>query len=173
MIQKHSNQVLIRSSDDVGCMPIASIAIGFVMAVFSCVVGDELSSDRIPTGALLVESYEWHDADTPVQCRIRLPYGVILDEPRGLRAIDYDAWELGSRGGAGVTDEERAKGRFAVEELRRLNVGRSLYVAPVGRGARDSFGRPLGRFFLARPGEVIDLAEWARKNGHVRQQARK
>lgn len=151
-----------------GCMPL--IVVALAASCFACANAENHSA---PAGAMLVESYEWHDADTPVQCRIRLPYGVILDEPRGVRAVDYDAWELGSRGGAGVTDEERAKGRRAVEELRRLSVGRSLYVMPVERGSRDSFGRPLGRLFLVRPGEVIELADWARSNGHVRQQARK
>ena len=40
-----------------------------------------------PPGACLVERYEWHDADTPVKCVLRLPWGVLLDEPRGIRAV--------------------------------------------------------------------------------------
>lgn len=115
-----------------------------------------------------MERYEWHDADTPVRCVVRLPWGVLLDEPRGLRAADYDAWEIGSRGGADVTAEERAKGQEALEQLRLISVGRSLYAVPVGRGQRDSFGRPLARLYLVRGDEVISLAEWARSRGHIR-----
>ena len=121
-----------------------------------------------PPGACLVERYEWHDADTPVKCVLRLPWGVLLDEPRGIRAIGYDAWEIGSRGGADVTDAERERGRKALEEIRVLSVGKSLYAVPTGRGTRDSFGRPLARLFLVRGNEVVDVAEWCRERGHCR-----
>lgn len=125
-----------------------------------------------PPGACLVERYEWHDADTPVKCVLRLPWGVLLDEPRGIRAVGYDAWEVGSRGGANVTDAEREKGRKALEEIRVLSVGKSLYAVPTGRGARDSFGRPLARLYLVRGNEVVDLAEWCRERGHCRPMAK-
>lgn len=138
------------------------------LASLLCLATVQSFAADLPPGALLVESYEWHDADTPVQCRVRLPYGLILDEPRGLRASNYDAWEIGSRGGAGVTEAERDKGRKALDEIRRLSVGRSLYVIPEGRGDRDSFGRLLGRFVLWRPGELIDLGQWAKDRGHTR-----
>ena len=121
-----------------------------------------------PPGACLVERYEWHDADTPVRCVLRLPWGVLLDEPRGIRAIGYDAWEIGSRGGADVTDAERERGRKALEEIRVLSVGKSLYAVPTGRGTRDSFGRPLARLYLVRGSEVVDVAEWCRERGHCR-----
>lgn len=121
-----------------------------------------------PPGACLVERYEWHDADTPVRCVLRLPWGVLLDEPRGIRAVGYDAWEIGSRGGADVSDAERERGRKALDEIRVLSVGKSLYAVPTGRGTRDSFGRPLARLYLVRGNEVVDLAEWCRERGHCR-----
>ena len=124
-----------------------------------------------PPGACLVERYEWHDADTPVKCVLRLPWGVLLDEPRGIRAVGYDAWEIGSRGGADVTDAERERGRKALDEIRVLSVGKSLYAVPTGRGTRDSFGRPLARLYLVRGSQVVDLAEWCRENGHCRPNA--
>ena len=127
-----------------------------------------LSAD-LPSGALLVQSYEWHDADTPVGVVVRLPYGVLLDEPKGIRDSGYDAWEIGSRNGADVTDEERVKGRKALDAVRRLSIGRSLYLVPEGRGRRDSFGRLLGRLYLVGgDGAAIRLADWAREEGHVR-----
>lgn len=126
-----------------------------------------------PSGACLVERYEWHDADTPVRCVLRLPWGVLLDEPRGIRAVGYDAWEIGSRGGAGVTDAERERGRKALEAIRTLSVGKSLYAVPVGRGARDSFGRPLARLYLVRGDTVVDLAAWCRNEGHCRPETAK
>lgn len=147
------------------CVPLSLLV---VVAWIATVSAQRPVETDPPPGGLLIESYEWHDADTPVDCKVCLPYGVTLDEPRGLRASTYDAWEIGSRGGAEVTDAERVKGRKALDEIRRLSVGRSLYVIPEGRGKRDSFGRPLGRLVLWRPGDTIDVGEWAKAHGHVR-----
>jgi hypothetical protein len=120
-----------------------------------------------PPEALPVEQYRWHDADTAVGAIVRLPYGVLLEG--AIRASDYDAWELGSRGGQSVDDAERMRGRKAVEELRTLSEGGSLYIVPVPPGTRDSFGRLLGRFYVRKAsGEVVDVRQWAVSNGHTR-----
>ena len=57
-----------------------------------------------PANAMQVDPYRWHDADTAMGT-LRLPYGVSLDADRGIRALGYDAWEIGARGGANVTDD--------------------------------------------------------------------
>ena len=120
-----------------------------------------------PPEALPVEQYRWHDADTAVGAIVRLPYGVLLEG--AIRAADYDAWELGSRGGQSVDDAERMRGKKAVEELRKMSEGGSLYIVPVPPGTRDSFGRLLGRFYVRKAsGEVVDVRQWAVNNGHTR-----
>lgn len=121
-----------------------------------------------PANAMQIDPYEWHDADTAVDAVVRLPYGVLLEEDRGIRAIGYDAWEIGHRAGAVVTEAERARGRAALAELRELSRGRTLWAEPEKRGSRDSFGRPLARFWLRDESGWIDVAQWARDRGHVR-----
>lgn len=121
-----------------------------------------------PRIAIQIEPYTWHDADT-ARGTIRQFYGLALEEERGIRALGYDAWEIGHRAGAGVTEAERARGQAAVAELRELSKGRTLWAEPDKRGSRDSFGRPLARFWLRDESGWIDVAEWARDRGHVRQ----
>ena len=121
-----------------------------------------------PPGALLVERYEWHDADTATRAVVRLPYGVSIDAT--IRADDYDAAEIGSRTGSDVSESEKALGKQAVEELRRLSVGRTLYLVPSKGGQRDSFGRLLGQFVLVDGSRRETwLREWAVSNGYTRQ----
>ena len=61
------------------------------------------------------------------------------------------------------------RGKKAVEELRKLTEGGSLYIVPVPPGTRDSFGRLLGRFYVRKAsGEVVDVRQWAVANGHTR-----
>jgi endonuclease YncB( thermonuclease family) len=120
-----------------------------------------------PPGALLVERYEWHDADTATRAVVRLPYGVSIEAT--IRADDYDAAEIGSRTGSDVSESEKASGKHAVEELRRLSVGRTLYVVPSHGGKRDSFGRLLGKLVLVDGGKRETwLREWAIANGYTR-----
>ena len=120
-----------------------------------------------PPGGLLVERYEWHDADTATRAVVRLPYGVSIDAT--IRADDYDAAEIGSRTGSDVSEAEKAIGKRAVEELRRLSVGRTLYLVPSKDGQRDSFGRLLGQFVLVDGGKRETwLREWAIANGFTR-----
>jgi len=120
-----------------------------------------------PPGALQVERYEWHDADTATRAVVRLPYGVSIDAT--IRADDYDAAEVGSRTGSDVSESEKAIGKRAVEELRRLSVGRTLYVVPSKGGQRDSFGRLLGQLVLVDGGRRETwLREWAISNGFTR-----
>ncbi len=121
-----------------------------------------------PPGALMVERYEWHDADTATRAVVRLPYGVSIEGT--IRADDYDAAEIGSRTGSAVSEQEKAIGKQAVEELRRLSVGRTLYVVPSHGGRRDSFGRLLGRLVLVDGGKRETwLRDWAIANGYTRQ----
>lgn len=120
-----------------------------------------------PPGALQVERYEWHDADTATRAVVRLPYGVLVEGT--IRADDYDAAEVGSRTGTDVSESEKAIGKQAVEELRRLSVGRTLYVLPSKGGQRDSFGRLLGQLVLVDGGRRETwLREWAIANGFTR-----
>lgn len=120
-----------------------------------------------PPGALLVERYEWHDADTATRAVVRLPFGVLVEGT--IRADDYDAAEVGSRTGSDVSESEKAIGRQAVEELRKLSVGRTLYVVPSQGGKRDSFGRLLGQLVLIDGGHRETwLREWAIANGYTR-----
>jgi len=121
-----------------------------------------------PPGALLVERYEWHDADTATRAVVRLPYGVLIEAT--IRADDYDAAEVGSRTGSAVSEQEKAIGKQAVEELRRMSVGRTLYVVPSNGGRRDNFGRLLGQFVLVDGGKRETwLRDWAIANGYTRQ----
>jgi endonuclease YncB( thermonuclease family) len=120
-----------------------------------------------PPGALLVERYEWHDADTATRAVVRLPYGVLIEAT--IRADDYDAAEIGSRTGSDVSESEKAIGKQAVEELRRMSVGRTLYVVPSNGGRRDSFGRLLGRLVLVDGGKRETwLRDWAVSSGYTR-----
>ena len=124
-------------------------------------------ADASPRVAIQIEPFTWHDGDT-AKGTIRQFYGLALEEDRGIRALGYDAWEIGHRAGAGVTDAERARGQAAVAELRELSRGRTLWAEPDKRGSRDSFGRPLARFWLRDESGWIDVAQWARDRGHVR-----
>ena len=120
-----------------------------------------------PPGALLVERHEWHDADTATRAVVRLPYGVLIEAT--IRADDYDAAEIGSRTGSDVSESEKATGKQAVEQLRRLSIGRTLYVVPSHGGRRDSFGRLLGQLVLIDGGRRETwLREWAIANGYTR-----
>ena len=120
-----------------------------------------------PPGALQVERYEWHDADTATRAVVRLPYGVSIEAT--IRAEDYDAAEVGSRTGSDVSEQEKTIGKRAVEELRKLTVGRTLYVVPSKGGQRDSFGRLLGQLVLVDGGRRETwLREWAIANGFTR-----
>ena len=125
-------------------------------------------ADATPRIAIQIEPFTWHDADT-AKGTMRQFYGLAMEEERGIRALGYDAWEIGHRAGANVTDAERARGQAAVAELRELSNGRTLWAEPEKRGSRDSFGRPLARFWLRDESGWIDVAQWARDRGHVRQ----
>jgi hypothetical protein len=147
----------------------APIAAGAVMQPARTVEPRPVAVAAGPACAVELRPYEWHDLDT-AQGVLRLPYGVSLDASRGVRAIGYDGWEIGSRAGAGVTDEERRRGRAGLEALRRLSDGCELWAEPIGGGRYDSFGRPLAALWLRRPatGEWIELRAWATAGGHVR-----
>jgi endonuclease YncB( thermonuclease family) len=120
-----------------------------------------------PPGALQVERYEWHDADTATRAVVRLPFGVLVEGT--IRADDYDAAEIGSRTGSDVSEQEKAIGKQSVEELRRMSVGRTLYVVPSKGGQRDNFGRLLGQLVLVDGGRRETwLREWAIANGYTR-----
>lgn len=121
-----------------------------------------------PAGSLPV-SGRWHDADTLVDARVDLPYGLSLVERRGVRAMGYDAWEVGTRGGANVTPAERAKGQAALFAIRQLTDGRPLRIVPPAGDGRDAFGRLLGVLWVQSPdGSWVELSKWANDNGHVR-----
>lgn len=147
----------------------APIAAGAVMQPPRTVEPRPVAVAAGPACAVELRPYEWHDLDT-AQGVLRMPYGVSLDASRGVRALGYDGWELGSRAGAGVTDEERRRGREGLEALRKLSEGCELWAEPDRGGRYDSFGRPLAALWLRRSatGEWIELRAWAVAGGHVR-----
>lgn len=122
-----------------------------------------------PACSLRVEVGEWHDADTPKRCRVHLPLGVLLDERDGLRASNYDAWEVGHRPGQTITEAEKSKGRTALAALRDTFDESDLRLVPHKDG-RDKYGRILGELWLRRTadGRWLELGSWARSEGHTR-----
>lgn len=116
-------------------------------------------------------SGEWHDVDTLKNARVELHYGVSVFEPKGMRAIGFDGWEIGNRNGTTITASERVKGRLALTAIVKLTEGRKIRAIPppVGHEQRDSFGRLLGEFWVeVSDGQWLSLAKWAADNGHVR-----
>ena len=126
--------------------------------------------DEPPACAVRVSAEYWHDADTPKRCKVMLPLGVILDEPDGLRASDYDAWEVGTRPGQVVTDDERSKGRAALADLIATFDESDVRVQLNSGSGRDKYGRPLGVFWLRETasGKWVKLADWIKAHGYER-----
>lgn len=120
-----------------------------------------------PPGFLQVERGRWHDVDTHVDALVRLPYGNLIEGD--IRDESFDGWEVGFRTGTKVTEEEKAKGRKALNDLQVLGVNKTLYLEPSKGGRRDSFGRLLGKFwYIGGDGKPINVGEWAKQNGHTR-----
>jgi len=95
-------------------------------------------------------------------------------EEDGIRALNYDAWEISRvRNSAAFKDftdeqwkEEIRKGKLALQAL--LDMKGELYVQLTPDSKRDVFGRPLGSFFLLTKDGYLDLGKWAQDNGHQR-----
>lgn len=144
-----------------------AIGCGLVAAVASCV--EPLGRSEPPCGSIRFSAARWHDADTPVDVRLHLPLGVVLEERGGLRIDNADAWEVGNRPGQTIADVERDKGRRAVLHLRDTFDEGAGWIE-LNKVGRDKYGRPLGRVWLRREsdGRWIDVGEWLRANGHDR-----
>lgn len=127
----------------------------------------ESDRDEPPADSVRVAVEYWHDADTPKKCTIHLPLGVRLYESDGLRASDYDAWEVGTRPGQTITADERAKGKRALSSLQAEFDELDLRVQLSTGSGRDKYGRPLGVFWLRRTSDQrwVRVADWIRANG--------
>jgi hypothetical protein len=133
-------------------------------------VGVQITEIRQKMCFLPVQIGYWHDADTPKQVTVFCPMNVSTFHKDGLRAVNYDSWELTSRNGTTVTDEERKKGAKARDAIIELCKTGKVYIGVEIPTKEDSFGRPLVEFWLERPdGSFLEIAQWAKDNGHVRQ----
>lgn len=121
-----------------------------------------------------------HDADTLTDVTIHLPLKIDLVH-ESIRANGYDAWEVSkvrqSKAAGQITDAEIAKGLKAKDALNALLLkpgkvfyaDNRLYVDIVGR---DVYGRVLANLYIQLNDgptlEWMNLAVWARSNGHQR-----
>lgn len=108
------------------------------------------------------------DGDT-FTADLLFPWGVTLRD-QSIRCLGYDAWETSRRRqSVEVTDAEIERGKqakAAFEEL--LSQAETVFIAPGNAAVRDHYGRVLGRPWVWKDGELIDVAEWMKANGHVR-----
>lgn len=145
-----------------------------VIVIMSALIAGTMAApdglDAPPPDSVRVDVEYWHDADTPKRCTIHLPLGVRLHEPDGLRASDYDAWEVGTRPGQTITSDERSKGKQALSSLIADFDELSLRVQLASGSGRDKYGRPLGVFWLRRTADErwVRVSDWIRANGYER-----
>ena len=139
-------------------------------AAFVCAVAVLL---LVPCLPLLADGYLARgvrviDGDTLQIETIVLPWDVALLNQR-VRIADFDAWESSRRRrSVNVTDEEVVKGKRATQELTKLIEKFDVYVIPLKRNGRDSYGRLLGTIRLRRGDETMNLKEWMIERGHIR-----
>lgn len=130
-------------------------------------IGAEPAAPAVPRNLIPAQIDDVQDGDTLI-VRLSLGYGVTLD-PQPLRLLDVDAWELTRRRqSVDVTDAELQKGKAARNALAQLIADSDAAYIEQGREPRDNYGRLLGRLYLTRRGELLDVAKWMRANGHQR-----
>lgn len=114
-----------------------------------------------------------HDGDT-LKCDVLLPWGVTLRE-QTVHCLGYDAWEIDRvRQMISVGDAEIVKGKAARNALAALlATSRAMYLSPPQRGdCRAPCGRLTGYLSVVDAGgELINVWEWMRDNGHCRPEA--
>ena len=117
---------------------------------------------------------EFHDVDT-VRGDVVIGFRKLAFEDEMIRASGFDGWEI-TRARSQVLpfakftkeqwDEELAKGKASLAALVKLAEGCELFIEPEGK---DPYGRAEGRYWLYESsGHWIDVAAWAKANGHQR-----
>jgi hypothetical protein len=143
------------------------LAVG--LAVFAATGQQPRAPDPIaPTSARRVLIERVHDADT-VFGAIDLGYGLSLNVHGGIRAADFDAWEVGRQREqvvGPISDEELRKGRIARDALINLLVGNQLWAED--SGDTDPHGRNSSILWIKQGDKWIYLAGWMDQQGHLR-----
>lgn len=117
---------------------------------------------RLPLNVVRV-----YDGDTIV-ADVLLPWSVTL-AGESIRESTYDAWEIRrGRGGVVITDEELVRGRQATQDLTNLFSTGRVFVGTDATAKRDNFGRLLGKYWVYRNDEWIDVREYMAARDHLR-----
>lgn len=108
-----------------------------------------------------------HDADT-ITADIALPWGLLL-VGENIRESTYDAWEIRKgRGGVTVTSDEILKGQQASKALDELFKSGRVFIGTDVAAKRDSFGRLLGKYWVYRDKDWVDVRKFMEDGGHLR-----
>lgn len=164
----------IREQDRRDAMIVVALLV-FVVAVVSGVVtalaGEEAPRQPVASGNLagsLCEVTRVVDGDT-FKVNIVFPWNVTLRN-QTVRCLGYDAWESSKRRrSVKVTDEEVAKGKLATSAFSELlNSASAVYLIP-GKRPRGPYGRILATVMCRVDGKRVNVSDWMRSHGHVRQ----
>lgn len=111
------------------------------------------------------------DGDTFRATYIMLPWSVGITE-KDVRCLGYDAWETShKRQSVEMASDETEKGKLAKKALQDLvKKAQWMWLKP-SSPEYDCYGRVLGFLYLQMNGEVIDVSEWMKANGHDRSTA--
>jgi len=129
-----------------------------------------LAAQESPTCAKPVKVWAIYDADTITGCEIQMGWGHKFEPPKGMRAADFDAFEVDERRSTvHVTEVEKVRGRQATEDFRKLLESGTLYVEEVNwSGGHDRIAAKW--WILPRGGtEFIRVAYWMRDRFHIRE----
>ena len=127
----------------------------------------------LPCVPLLAEGYlakgvRVIDGDTIKVETLMLPWDVALTNQR-IRIADFDAWESSyRRRSVNVTDEEVKKGKQATEDLKELVAEAQVFILPYKKRSRDVYGRILATIEIKKDNQTIQLKDWMRERGHLR-----
>lgn len=120
-----------------------------------------------PTFAKPVKVLSVHDGDG-LRGTVDLGYGLSYTPKAGIRAADYDAWEVNKvRQTVVVTDEEVAKGKVARDDLKALFATGQVFLEDAGE--LDPHGRLIAILWVRdTKGKWIFVAGWMEAHGHLR-----
>ena len=127
----------------------------------------------LPCVPLLAEGYlakgvRVIDGDTLKVETLMLPWDVALTNQR-IRIADFDAWESSyRRRSVNVPDEEVKKGKQATEDLKELVAEAQVFILPYKKRSRDVYGRILATIEIKKDNQTIQLKDWMRERGHLR-----
>jgi hypothetical protein len=137
------------------------VTIGVFLQVL-IIAGSRYADEKAPRPADIYEATVVNVADCDT-------YDVERRWVERIRLSNADTWEsrLVRRAGATVDDikAEIAKGKAAAQAAEKKLLGQRVTVEIRPPGARDNFGRALGRVWH----EDQDVGVWLEKNGHTRQ----